>query len=502
MNSVCEMSQQFTTQQLPIRDINITSLFVSKYSFFMGFSVGDEGKGCVFTGATEMLLNSKIDLILARCNGGCQAGNSVMVKNESGEIVKKAFHAFPVVTNLMDLSKIKGIVIFGVEYVFDPKTVLDEVEFLRGVGYNGRIIIGDTVTISLENHRNVDQQNLGVGSTGRGIGPAKINRYERHIDTCSSLLQAQNAINSNNTLTSKLLPTDFELYSHVFQRFKELNVEVLKQAELNDFMRWTDAKVLVMGAHGAGISLESYRQPYVTTSDISPFSAFNRHCRVKDSHVNGIFKLPYMTRVGVGICTPYNPEPYERAMFGIFLILGNEFGSTTGRQRKVCWNNLAELKTYVSMYNPDSLSLTKLDLYLELRDEILSDLAKIKSDKKLSEKYCKVKEVLNFTDDDITTVKERLINGTLTCNFIEGYIVNGKVVDFPYPGYTEKDGYVDNYGTGAYNENLPFEVIVKKFQYPQTMEQINEIVTYVSNFLGVKVGIVSTGPKFDDVKLI
>lgn len=484
---------------------NITNFLTDKFNFFMGFSVGDEGKGCVFTGITHMLINEGHNLILVRCNGGCQAGNSVMIMNKDNIVTKKAFHAFPVVTNMMDLNKVKCIAIFGVEYVFDPKTVLDEAEFLRSIGYTGKIMIGENVTISLFEHTGEDAKNLTVGSTGRGIGPAKISRFERHVEKCSSLLQAVNAIKNNKIgkhITTTLPIEDMELYNRVLDKFDELNVEIVPQYEINDFISQSDAKVLVMGAHGAGIALESYRQPYVTTSDIFPFSAFNRHYRIKgSSHVNGIFKLPYMTRVGTGICTPYKSEAYERAIFGIFLILGNEFGSTTGRQRKVCWNNLAELKSFVKQYNPDSLSLTKLDLYLDLYNEVMTDLNKILSDEKTTKKYEVVKSVLNFTDDDVMDVKQRLLNETLTCKFIEGYMVNGNLVDFPYKAYTENDGFVDDYGNGKFNEELEFETIVREFPFPKTMEEVNKIVEYVENFLGVKIKVVSTGPQFDDVKL-
>lgn len=484
--------------------LQISSIELPKYSFLMGLSAGDEGKGCAFTGVSNILINSFYDLMLIRCNGGCQAGNSVMIKGFDNTIIKKAFHAFPVITNLMDLTRIKAIIIFGTEYVFDPNVILDEVEFLRTIGYNGRIIIGSNVTIGLEENKISDIENLTIGSTGRGIGPAKINRLKRNTKICSSLAQAVNAVKSGNKLETKLPKKDYENYLKVIVQFDIFKVEILEQTDINNYMRnsSSNTKILVMGAHGAGISLESVRQPYVTTSDIFPYSAFTRFCMINESvHINGILKLPYMTRVGEGICTPYKPDSQERALFSLFLLMGREFGSTTGRIRKVCWNNLAETKMYVNKYLPTSISLTKLDLYLVVRNEILSDLASIKADGKMNEQYILAQKIYNFTDQDMKVLKEQLLNKTLTCKFIEGYNVNGEFCDFPYKCYTEADGFVDDYGKGNYNLELKYKSIIKTFPFPSNMEDIHELVLYVQNFLGVSVNLVSVGPSYSDVKI-
>lgn len=459
--------------------------FPQKYNFFMGLSAGDEGKGCVFTGVLNHLTtNLPEKLILVRCNGGANAGNSVIIKNNDGSTTKKAFHAFPAVTNLVDLQKITAIIVFGTEYVFNPSAIINEIEFLRNIGYLGKIIIGDNVTVTLKSHIEEDQKNLEIGSTAQGVGTARIGRLERNINITNSLLQVQNAIKNLNSLITKIPDEDYEIYKNLFHKFNTFNVEIYSQDIINNLMDSSNTTVIVCGAHGAGIALESFRQPYVTTSDIFPYSAFVKHCRVDKAYINGIFKLPYMTRVGTGISTPYHPTSEEQAIFALFAFCGNEYGSTTKRLRKICWNNLAEIKKYINMYKPDSISLTKIDMYDEIYNEINLDYPR-KSDPQ----FIEIMKLMNVSNEHLVQLREQLLNNELFCKFIINYKVDGIDTIFPSAGYAEND------------VQEKFTVETKNFKWPTNANEILIINNYVSEFLNTSILITTNGPQFNNVDI-
>ena len=68
----------------------LSKMFPTKEVFFQGFSVGDEGKGGIFSAVIPLYRCLNLDIVVVRCNGGSQAGNSIMTYDENKNEVKIA----------------------------------------------------------------------------------------------------------------------------------------------------------------------------------------------------------------------------------------------------------------------------------------------------------------------------------------------------------------------------------------------------------------------------
>ena len=112
------------------------------------------------------------------------------------------------------------------------------------------------------------------------------------------------------------------------------------------------------GAQALMLDVDYGCYPWVTSSSIMPSSVH----RI-DKFI-GVFK-GYSTRVGDG--PPYHPDIEE------LRVLGNEYGTTTGRSRKCTWNDLDQLKYAFSIVQPDEVVVTKLDILRNIDIKIYKD---------------------------------------------------------------------------------------------------------------------------------
>ncbi|MFV0318879.1 MAG: adenylosuccinate synthase [Microbacterium sp.] len=327
----------------------------------VGVQWGDEGKGK----ATD-LLGERTDWVV-KFNGGNNAGHTVVVGDE-----KYALHLLP-----------SGILSSGVNAVIGNGVVVDlevlfaELEALQARGVDtSRLRVSANAHVITHYHRTLDkvtERFLGkrqIGTTGRGIGPAyadKINRVGIRVQDLfdENILRqkVEGALDQKNHLLLKV-------YNRRAITCDEIVDDLLSYADrvrplvadtsllLNDAL---DAGEVVVfeGGQATMLDVDHGTYPFVTSSAATAGGAAtgsgvgpNRLDRIV-----GIVKA-YTTRVGSG---PFPTELFDES--GEWLrSRGFEFGTTTGRPRRVGWYD-APMARYATRINGlTDLVLTKLDI--------------------------------------------------------------------------------------------------------------------------------------------
>jgi adenylosuccinate synthase len=334
----------------------------------VGVQWGDEGKGK----ATD-LLGDRTDWVV-KFNGGNNAGHTVVIGDE-----KYALHLLP-----------SGILSPGVNAVIGNGVVIDlevlfaELEALSARGVDtSRLRISANAHLITQYHRTLDkvtERFLGkrqIGTTGRGIGPAyadKINRVGIRVQDLfdENILRqkVEGALDQKNHLLLKV-------YNRRAIAVDEVVDDLLSYAErlrpmvadtsllLGDALDRGDV-VVFEGGQATMLDVDHGTYPFVTSSSATAGGAATGAGvgpRRLDRIV-GIVKA-YTTRVGSG---PFPTELFDEN--GDFLrSRGFEFGTTTGRPRRVGWYD-APITRYATRINGiTDLVLTKLDILTGL-DEI------------------------------------------------------------------------------------------------------------------------------------
>lgn len=334
----------------------------------IGVQWGDEGKGK----ATD-LLGDRTDWVV-KFNGGNNAGHTVVIGDE-----KYALHLLP-----------SGILSPGVNAVIGNGVVIDlevlfaELEALHARGVDtSRLRVSASAHIITQYHRTLDkvtERFLGkrqIGTTGRGIGPAyadKINRVGIRVQDLfdENILRqkVEGALDQKNHLLVKVFNrraiTCDEIVDDLLSYTERLRPMVADTGlVLNEALDRGDV-VVFEGGQATMLDVDHGTYPFVTSSSATAGGAStgagvgpNRLDRIV-----GIVKA-YTTRVGSG---PFPTELFDE--HGDFLrSRGFEFGTTTGRPRRVGWYD-APITRYATRINGiTDLVLTKLDILTGL-DEI------------------------------------------------------------------------------------------------------------------------------------
>jgi adenylosuccinate synthase len=328
----------------------------------IGAQWGDEGKGKV----TD-LLGGRVDYVV-RYAGGNNAGHTVVTPDGQ----KYALHLMP-----SGALSPNAVTVLGNGVVIDPKVLLAEMDGLteRGVDVSRLLISGDAHLI-MPHHRALDrvvERYLGsarIGTTGRGIGPAYGDKVARTGIRVQDLLDP-------GILRQKLelvLREKNQILVKVYNR-RALDVDAVVEEYLTYAERlrthiadtravlWdalaAGATVLMEGAQATMLDLDHGTYPFVTSSN--PISA--GACvgsgipPTAISQVIGVAKA-YTTRVGSG---PFPTELFDDA--GMHLLkIGDEYGTTTGRERRCGWFD-AVVGRYAAQVNGiTDLVITKLDV--------------------------------------------------------------------------------------------------------------------------------------------
>ncbi len=331
-------------------------------SVVIGSQWGDEGKGKIVD-----LLSQEVDIV-ARYQGGANAGHTICWGDQTFVL-----HLVP--SGIFH----EGVTcVIGNGVVIDPVAVMEEIRMIRELGYEveGRLFISHNAHLIMPYHKRIEQvreqarDGGAIGTTGRGIGPAYVDKFARTGIRVVDLLDRDvlrtkltRAIEEKNTLLRGVYGAeelDVDAIIEEYVEFdKRIDPYVTDTTEYLCQALRAGKHVLAEGAQGSLLDVDFGTYPYVTSSHPTVGGC----CTglgvppTEIERVIGIVKA-YCTRVGNG---PF-PTELEDATGEQLRNVGHEYGATTGRPRRCGWLDLVALR-YTSMVNGfTDLAITKLDV--------------------------------------------------------------------------------------------------------------------------------------------
>ncbi len=333
----------------------------------VGLQWGDEGKGKIVD-----LLAQQFDYVV-RYGGGANAGHSVVINGR-----KFAMHLLP--SGILT-QRCTAVIANGV--ALDPVVLLEELEYLRSndIAVDNKLLISDKAHVVFPYHKKQDQlseQALGdrdqIGTTCRGIGPCYADKFARTTGIRMSELyypehfkgRLEQIVDQKNRIFRALYNTSqdddidwrqiYDQYIGYAQKLKPYLCEttsVLQQA-------WRQGKsMLFEGAQGSLLDIDHGTYPYVTSSTSSacgvfagtgiPPGAIGRYMGVAKAYTTRVGSGPFISEL-TGQLAEYIRER------------GNEYGTTTGRARRVGWFDAVAVSYAVAIGGVDSIALMLLDV--------------------------------------------------------------------------------------------------------------------------------------------
>ncbi len=409
----------------------------------VGSQWGDEGKGKIVD-----ILSEKFDIV-ARYQGGANAGHTV-------EIGEKQYILHLIPSGILR-EGVKCVIGNGV--VIDPQALLDEIKILEdnGIKVEGRLFISHNAHLIMPYHKLLDSISESgknkIGTTGRGIGPCYIDKFDRKGIRIVDLLnrdvlekKLRKNVEEKNILLKKLYDDkgfDIDEIIKEYISFDEAIDSYVTDVPLllNDAIK-EGKNILLEGAQGTLLDVDHGTYPFVTSSNPTSGGA-STGSGIPPNKIDNVFGIvkAYTTRVGNGpFPTELTDEVGEKLRKE-----GAEFGATTGRPRRCGWFD-AFLVRYSAMINGiDTVAITKLD--------VLSVFEKI--------------------------------------NVCVGYKLNGKLLkSFPsdvdrlssvIPVYETVDGWMEDITECKSYDDLP--------------QNTKEYLEFISDQANIKIEIISVGPK-------
>lgn len=421
----------------------------------IGAQWGDEGKGKVVD-----LLADRFDIV-ARYQGGHNAGHSVYVGD-------KAFVLRLLPSGIIHADK---ICVLGNGMVIDPKAFFEEVDQIKEQGIEvspERLKVSSRAHLIMPYHRALDhtsEERLGnerIGTTLRGIGPAYEDKAGRRGIRVSDALSAEmlrmrierNLEEANRIIVlygQQPLRAD-EIFEEVAPLVERLRPFVAETSHFLAEQRKKNSKILLEGAQATLLDVDHGTYPYVTSSNPTAGGA-SVGAGIPPHHITGVLGIvrTYATRVGEG---PFPTEMLdgEEPVAHLIRERGNEYGSVTRRPRRCGWFDAVATRYAAELNGFDSIALTKLDV-LDTLDEI---------------KVC------------------------------VGYEMNGKRID-TFPAVTHDLRLI----TPVY-ETLPGwrSDTVGTTEFYKLPENAQLYVRFLSERIGVEIGLISTGPERDQTIIL
>jgi adenylosuccinate synthase len=328
----------------------------------VGTQWGDEGKGKVVD-----LLAPHVNVV-ARFAGGNNAGHTVVAGRE-----KYVLHTIP-----------SGILhpgcrcVIGCGVVVDPGSLIEEMEALvrRGVQLDGNLFISKNAHMIMPYHPALDlasEAKLGdrrIGTTGKGVGPAYVDKAGRVGIRMADLLNERlfrEKLERNVAQKNRVLR---EIYDAETFTVEEILDKYLRYAGwlapyITDtallLSRWIDSGYSVMfeGAQATMLDIDHGTYPYITSSSTTAGGA-STGTGVPPTKIHGVVGVSkaYTTRVGGG---PF-PTELSGALADLIQARGHEYGATTGRPRRCGWFDAVVGRYAVRINGLDTVALTKLDV--------------------------------------------------------------------------------------------------------------------------------------------
>jgi adenylosuccinate synthase len=327
----------------------------------VGAQWGDEGKGKV----TD-LLAERADAVV-RFQGGNNAGHTIVRNGQTWKL-----HLMP--SGILHPGK---LCVIGNGVVIDPKVLSDELDELRRrrvdttalrISANAHLIM--PYHLMLDDAGEAKLGKLQIGTTRRGIGPCYADKAARLGIRVQDLLDAKilkqkivaalepkrlslRPFARDPRLDLQAMTEEYLTYGHRLERYiADTSRLVLERLD-------ADQAVVFEGAQGALLDIDHGTYPFVTSSNpVAGAACIGAGVGPKDiDEVWGVAKA-YSTRVGAG---PF-PTELADAQADDIRERGGEYGTTTGRPRRVGWLDLVALRYAARLNSLTALAITKLDV--------------------------------------------------------------------------------------------------------------------------------------------
>ncbi len=413
----------------------------------IGTQWGDEGKGKIVD-----LLSEKMDFVV-RFHGGNNAGHTVIARGK-----KYKFNLIP--SGILHPNCV-GIIANGT--IVDLEVLASEIELIKsdGISLKDKLFISPKCHLILPYHKALDEayENARgknkLGTTKRGIGPAfsdkvsynGIRVYELiNWEVFEEKFVFQAEIKNRILQTFGVEPVNINAEIGKYKKLREKILPYVADTyELLKFANKSKKRILMEGAHGVMLDVDFGLYPFSTGSNVIT-GAVNTGSGIPTSEVKEVWAVvkAYTSRVGEGPL----PTEIEGKLADDLREKGGEYGTVTNRPRRVGWLDLEAVKFACEVTGATHLAITKAD--------VLSGLKELK-----------------------------------VCT---EYKLNGKKNDYSNCGYLELEKLEPIYRTfKGWDEDI---VGVKKFsELPKTCQ---EYLHFIQKFLGVKIALVSTGPKREE----
>jgi adenylosuccinate synthase len=331
----------------------------------VGAQWGDEGKGKVVD-----LLAEHADLVI-RFQGGNNAGHTIVREGETWK-----FHLIP--SGILYPGRLCAI---GNGVVIDPKVLTGELDDLRakGIGLSG-LRISANAHLIMPYHMLLDHAGearlgkLQIGTTRRGIGPCYADKAARLGIRVQDLLDGKilkkkiaaamepkrlslRPFAKSPELDLQSMTEDYLTYGHRIEQY------IADTARLTWDVLDAGGDVIFEGAQGTLLDIDHGTYPFVTSSNpVSASACTGTGVGPKDiDEIWGVAKA-YATRVGSG---PF-PTELDDDLGATMREAGGEYGTTTGRARRVGWIDLVALRYAARINSLTHLAITKLDVLSSL----------------------------------------------------------------------------------------------------------------------------------------
>ena len=330
-------------------------------SVIIGAQWGDEGKGKV----TDFF-SARSDYIV-RFQGGNNAGHTIILDDRTLKL-----HLIP-----------SGVLhpncklVIGNGVVIDPAVLIKEIDLLKKEELGVNLLISDRAHLIMPYHVDIDhhltalQNDLAAGSTRSGIAPVYADKMYRHglrvIDLLNKDVFAKRLKKSfmfNKKLVENVFEESFSYsYEEVLSQYLQY-AEIIKPYIGNVTEQLIQAdrsgkKILFEGAQGACLDVDHGLYPFTTSSNtvagqVEAGSGIDLN---REKRIVGSAKA-YLTYVGRGPRPTEISPPLEDKIREV----GQEYGTTTGRARRIGWIDLVQLKYANQLNGFTELILTKVDV--------------------------------------------------------------------------------------------------------------------------------------------
>ena len=333
----------------------------SKISVIVGAQWGDEGKGKVtdfFAGESDYVV---------RFHGGNNAGHTVIVDGNTFKL-----HLIP--SGVVYGSPIS---IIGNGVVVDPNALLNEIAYVKEKGIEPKLLVSDRAHVIMPYHIVLDgalsghQGSLAAGSTRRGIAPVYADKMFRNGIRMVDLLEpdvfreklekgyafAKGLIEKSlGQILEITIDEIFDTYLDYGEKLKtyicDTSVELYKAHKAGK-------TILFEGAQGISLDVDHGVYPFTTSSNTAAgHISTGTGVSFRDiDRIIGVVKA-YLSRVGE---SPL-PSEIHGDEANSLREKGGEYGTTTGRPRRVGWLDLVQVRQAVRVNGLTEIALTKLDV--------------------------------------------------------------------------------------------------------------------------------------------